>query len=55
MLSVIKTIAMAQQEYDNLWEENDFEKEMESRTATYENGTARFYKFEDMKKAAISK
>lgn len=55
VLSVVKTIAMAGQEYDNLWEEKDFEKEMESRTASYENGTARLYKFEDMKKIAIAK
>ena len=55
VLSVVKTIAMAQHEYDNLWEEKAFVQEMESRTASYENGTAKLYKFEDMKKTAISK
>ena len=55
VLSVVKTIAMAQQEYDNLWEDKTFVKEMESRTASYENGTAKLYKFEDMKEAAILK
>ena len=53
VLSVVKTIAMARQEYDNLWEDKTFIKEIESRTASYENGTARLYKFEDMKEAAI--
>lgn len=55
VLSVVKTIAMAQQEYDNLWEDKTFVKEMESRTASYENGTAKLYKFKDMKEAAILK
>ena len=54
VLNVVKTIAMAKQEYDNLWEDKDFAKEIESRTASYENGTATLYKFEGMKKAAIS-
>ena len=55
MPSVVKTIAMAQQEYDDLWEDKTFVKEMENRTVSYENGTAELYKFEDMKKTAISK
>ena len=55
VLSVVKTIAMAGQEYDSPWEDRNFEKEMESRIASYENGTAGLHKFEDMKKVAISK
>lgn len=54
VLTVVKTIALAQQEYDNLWNDKSFIKEMEKRTAEYENGTAKLYKFEDMKKAAIA-
>lgn len=54
VLSVVKTIALAYQQYDNIWEDKIFTKEVESRTASYENGTAKLYKFEDMKKAAIS-
>ncbi|MDP9230212.1 MAG: hypothetical protein M3O67_06030 [Bacteroidota bacterium] len=50
VLSVIKTIAFAQQEYDNIWEDKTFVKEMERRTAEYENGTAKLYNFDDMKK-----
>ncbi|HEY5463797.1 MAG TPA: hypothetical protein VIJ95_11120 [Hanamia sp.] len=53
VLSVVKTIVMAQQEYDNIWEDKSFAKEMESRTASYENGTAKLLHFEDMKEAAI--
>lgn len=41
VLSVVKTIAMAGREYDNIWNDNEFEKEMESRSESYENGTAR--------------
>ena len=52
VLSVVKTIVMAQQEYDNIWEDKSFAKEMESRTASYENGTAKLLRFEDMKEAA---
>lgn len=54
VLNVVKTIAMATREYDNLWEDDTFGKEMESRTSSFENGTAKLYKFEDMKKTAIS-
>lgn len=54
VLNVVKTIAMATREYDNLWEDDNFGKEMESRTSSFENGTAKLYKFEDMKKTAIS-
>ncbi|HET7118908.1 MAG TPA: hypothetical protein VFI29_20620 [Hanamia sp.] len=54
VLNVVKTIAMATREYDNLWEDDSFGKEMESRTSSFENGTAKLYKFEDMKKTAIS-
>jgi len=54
VLSVVKTIAMAQQGYNNIWDDKDFVKEMDRRTAEYENGTAKLYKFEDVKKAAIS-
>lgn len=54
VLNVVKTIAMAKQEYENLWEDKLFEEEMESRTASYENGTEKLYKFDEMKKVAIS-
>ena len=54
ILNVVKTIAKAKDEYDNIWEDEAFTKEMESRTESYENGTAKLYKFEEMKKAAIS-
>jgi len=54
VLNVVKTIVKAKDEYDNLWENEEFTKEMESRTKSYENGTAKLYKFEEMKKAAIS-
>lgn len=55
VLNVVKTIAMAKQEYDNIWDDNAFVKEMETRTEEYENGTARLYKFEHMKKGAVAK
>lgn len=54
VLEVVKTIAMAKQEYDNFWEDKSFEEQMESRTASYENKTAKLYKFDEMKKVAIS-
>ena len=55
VLSVVKTIAMAKQEYKDFWEDKSFEEEMESRTASYESGTAKLYKFDEMKKVAVSK
>jgi hypothetical protein len=54
VLNVVKTIVKAKDEYDNLWENEAFTKEIESRTKSYKNGTAKLYKFEEMKKAAIS-
>ncbi|MEO6452881.1 MAG: hypothetical protein ABIN97_02350 [Ginsengibacter sp.] len=54
VLTVVKTIALAHQEYDNIWKDKSFKNEMDSRTREYENGTAKLYKFEDMKKAAIA-
>lgn len=54
VLEVVKTIAMAKQEYDNIWENESFKEEMESRTISYENKTAKLYKFDEMKKIAIS-
>jgi hypothetical protein len=54
VLSVVKTIALAQQEYDNIWDDKAFVKEMDRRTSEYENGTAKLYKFNDMKKTAIA-
>ncbi len=54
VLSVVKTIAEAQQEYGNIWEDKDFVKEMDSRTANYENGTAGMLQFNDLKNAAIA-
>ena len=58
VLNVVKTIVNAiqeTQEYEDLWEDRDFVKEVERRTAEYENGTARLYKFEDMKNNIIFK
>lgn len=55
VLSVVKTIANATQEQEEFWEDKDFVKEVERRTAEYENGTARLYKFENMKNNIISK
>ena len=55
VLNVVKTIAMAKQEYDNIWEDNAFVKEIEIRTEEYEDGNAGLYKFEEMKKVAIAK
>jgi hypothetical protein len=55
VLNVVKTIVMAKHEYDNVWGDKSFEEEMESRTASYENSSAKFYKFDEMKKVAISK
>ena len=46
---------MAKQEYKDFWEDKSFEEEMESRTASYESGTAKLYKFDEMKKVAVSK
>jgi tryptophan synthase beta subunit len=54
VLMVVKTIAVAHQEYDNIWHDKEFVKEMDKRTAEYENGTAKLYKFEDMKKKAVA-
>ncbi len=54
VLSVVKTIAMASQEYDSIWENKTFAGDVDTRTASYENGTAKLYKFEEMKKVAVS-
>ena len=54
VLTVVKTIALAQEDYANIWDDKDFVNEMNDRTAAYEKGTAKLYKFEDMKKAAIA-
>lgn len=53
VLTVVKTIALAHLEYDDIWEDKSFAKEIDKRTAEYESGKARLYKFEDMKKGAI--
>ena len=54
VLNVVKTIVKAQDEYDNLWDDKAFNNEIERRTKSYEMGTAKIYKFEEMKKAAIA-
>jgi hypothetical protein len=54
VLNLVKTIIKAKDEYDNLWNNEAFVKEMEGRTKSYENGTAKLYKFEEMKKGAIA-
>jgi hypothetical protein len=53
VLSVVKTIAKAHTDYENVWDDKDFAEEMNSRVASYENGTAKVFKFEEMKKAAV--
>ena len=54
VLSVVKTIVLAKQEYEDIWSDEDFAKEMDRRTAEYEKGTAKLYKFGDIKEAAIA-
>ena len=54
VLTVVKTIALAQEDYADIWDDKGFIKEIDERTAAYEKGTAKLYKFEDMKKAAIA-
>jgi ABC-type polar amino acid transport system ATPase subunit len=54
VLSVVKTIAEAQQDYGNIWDDENFVKEMANRTADYENGNVKMLQFEEVKKAAIS-
>ena len=49
VLTVVKKIAAAQQDYGNIWEDKDFVKEIDRRTAEYENGTAKLNKFEENK------
>ena len=53
VLSVVKTIALAHNDYDNIWEDKAFEEEMDSRVASFENGTAKTFTFEEMKKATV--
>ncbi len=53
VLSVVKTIAQAHNGYDNIWDDNVFSEEIDKRVASYENGTAKVLKFEEMKKAVI--
>ena len=54
VLTVVKTIALAQEDYANIWDDKGFVKEIDERTVAYEKGTAKLFKFEDMKKAAIA-
>jgi hypothetical protein len=54
VLSVVRTIAEAQQDYGNIWDDKDFVKEMDSRTADYEKGRMKMLQFEDVKKTAIA-
>jgi hypothetical protein len=54
VLTVVKTIASAKQDYDSIWTDKSFKNEIDRRTSEYENGTAKLYKFEDMKRAAIA-
>ncbi len=53
VLSVVKTIALAHEGYNNIWDDKEFAEEMDSRVASYQNGTAKVFKFEEMKKAVI--
>ncbi len=53
VLSVVKTIALAHNDYDNIWEDKAFEEEMDSRVDSFENGTAKTFTFEEMKKATV--
>jgi hypothetical protein len=54
ILTVVKTIALASQEYDNLWDDPHFSEEMDRRTAEYESGEAKLCQFEEMKNAAVT-
>jgi len=36
-----------------MWEDKAFEEEMDSRVASFENGTAKTFTFEEMKKATV--
>ena len=53
VLSVVKTIAQSHSDFENKWDDKEFCEEMDSRTTSYENGTAKVFKFEEIKQAAI--
>ena len=53
VLSVVKTIALAHNDYDNMWKDKAFKEEMDSRVALFENGTAKTFTFDEMKKATV--
>ena len=49
----MRTIAQAHNDYENIWDNQEFVEEINSRAASYEKGTAKVFKFEEMKKTAI--
>jgi len=53
VLSVVKKIALAHNDFDNIWEDKAFKEEIDSRVASFENGTAKTFTFEEMKKTTI--
>jgi tryptophan synthase beta subunit len=54
VLTVVKTIATAHDEYGDIWQDKAFAKEMDNRTKEYESGKTKLLKFEDMKTTAIA-
>ena len=40
-------------EYNNIWDDTNFVAEMDSRVESYENGTAKVFTFEEIKKAVV--
>jgi hypothetical protein len=54
VLTIVKTIARASQEYDNLWDDPHFSEEMDRRRTEYESGEAQLCQFEEMKNAAVA-
>jgi len=54
VLTVVKTIALASQAYDNLWDDPNFSEEMDRCTTEYESGEVQLCQFEEMKNAAVA-
>lgn len=53
VLTVVKTFADSQQ-YESLWNDKAFTKEMNQRVKAFEDGSAKVMKFNEMKKAVIA-
>ena len=39
--------------YNSIWDDKNLVKELDSRVESYENGTAKVFTFEEMKRAVI--